>query len=97
MQIEVVLEVAAHLPEAIGGAVVEIALRRRARRIEAAAHEIGKVDLGRYRNAAIAAAREPHPEIKIGGERRLCDVEPGDLVEAGIRQGTPALSRLQNL
>jgi len=41
MQVEIVLEVAAHPPEAVGGAVVKVPLKRRPAVVERAPHQFG--------------------------------------------------------
>ena len=85
VQVEVALEVAVQAPQAIGHAIVEVALGNGLCRIEAAAHQVGKFDLGGIR-AARDAAGVADPDIDVGGHERLRDIHARDLVEidAGV-------------
>src|SRR5262245_18833271 len=85
MQVEIVLEVTTHPPQPVGHAVVEVALLGGMGRIETAANEIRKIDLLRI-GAARSVAREADPQVEIGGEGRLRDIDARELVEedAGV-------------
>jgi len=86
MQIEIVFEIAAHAPQPVGRAVVEVALLGGLAGIETTAQQIGKIEVGRIGGAGAGAPGEANPQIKIGREGRLRDVDSRHLVEvhAGI-------------
>jgi hypothetical protein len=93
MEIEVVLEIAAHTPQAVGRAVVEVALRGLQFSVGGAAHQVGKIDLRRVGRARARKARETEPEIEVAGEPGLRDVQPRNLVEIDAGVDDPLTAR----
>ena len=86
MQVEIVFEIAAHFPQTVNRPVAQLALGCGLVGIEAAAREGRELDVGRVRWVGAAVPRISHPQIKIGREGRLRDVDACDLVEehAGV-------------
>src|SRR5262249_61811906 len=68
---DIVLEIAAHAPQPVGGAVVEIALLGRLAGIEAAAQQVGEIQVGRIAGAGAGAVGKANPQVKVGREGGL--------------------------
>src|SRR5215469_11560924 len=81
VQVEIVPEVPTHVPEAVSGAVVEVAFLGRPLGIEVAPHQVRKINVGRIGRARVSAADEADPEIKVGREGGLVDVDARDFVQ----------------
>jgi hypothetical protein len=85
MQIEIILEIAAHAPQPIGGAVVEVALGDRDFAVGAAANDIRKINFRRIGGAGPGNSAVSQPQIKIRSEARLGDVDARNVVEINAR------------
>jgi hypothetical protein len=94
VQVEIVLEVPAHVPEPVHGAVVEVSFLGRPLGIEVALHQVGKINVGRIGRARVGAVDVADPELKVGREDGLGDVDARDFVQKDAGVGDPLAARV---